>query len=154
MALTEAQVKAALSLLQVSLNPLMSERARVTIGPVLVGPISRGEFQAFIGSSNYGPVNQSHINGAYRQIRTLNIQCVLQLSDLSDQAKAIPILEQAKELVVGIKPFGSHIEAPYQGALYPTGDSFTRLETKGGGFTYLYAQSLACQIHETLPDPT
>jgi hypothetical protein len=149
MPLAEAQITFAADTLKALLDPLKSEGARLTLGPVLQGPLSKGEFQIFYGGSTSTPPGQLTFNTTYTQNRTIRYQANLLLKDLRDPDKAVILLEEAKTLVAGVRLFGIQ-KTEYEGALYPTRDSFRRLNDEA--FWY-YELQLECQIEDALPLP-
>lgn len=150
MALTPEQLLAAQAAIRQVLNPIKVDGARVTLSPVLQGPLSKGELQVFYsGSTTTTPATQT-FNAAYRQQRTISYQVNLLLKDLRQPEAAVPILEATKDLLSGLQLFGEHPEAAYMGGLYPVRDSFRRLNDES--FWY-YEAVFACQILEWLPEP-
>jgi len=151
MALSAAQLTAAQTAIELALNPVKAEGARVTLSPVLQGPWSKGELQVFYGGSTTAIPATQTFNAAWRQLRTISYQVNLLLKDLRQPEAAVPILESTKAMLSGLLLFGEHPEAAYMGGLYPVRDSFRRLNEEA--FWY-YEAVFACQIFEWLPEPT
>lgn len=150
MALTSEQLLAAQAAIKQVLNPIKVDGARLTLSPVLQGPLSKGELQVFYsGSTTATPATQT-FNAAYRQLRTINYQVNLLLKDLRQPEAAVPLLELTKTLLGGLLLFGEHPEAAYMGGLYPVRDSFRKINDEAFWF---YDATFACQIIEWLPEP-
>lgn len=151
MPLTTDQLTTAKATLADRLDPLKSEGARVTLSPVMQGPLSKGEFQIFYEGSSYTQPNFETFNRAATQIRTLRWRCFVELKDLRDPFKALPILEQSKTLLQGLLLFGHHPEAPYEGAIYTNADQFT--QDRQDASRWIYQLNLQCAIKEFLKEP-
>ena len=151
MPLTADQLTAAKATLEETLDPLKSEGARVTLSPVMQGPLSKGEFQIFYEGSTYTAPDFETYNRSAAQIRTLRWRAFVELKDLRDPFKALPILEQAKTLLQGLQLFGPHPEAPYEGGLYTNADQFT--QDRQDASRWIYQLNFQCAIKEYLPTP-
>lgn len=151
MALTAQQFDDALARIRQLLEAAIhGDGARLTISPVLQGPLSKGEVQVFyLGSRNSSPV-QITFNSPWKQIRTIEFRVNVLLKDLRDPNNAVPMVESVKALLSGAKVFGVNDLVLYDGGLYPVSDRFTRLNDEA--FWY-YELTLACQIDEALPVP-
>lgn len=148
--LTKAQIESAQAALKAALDPMKSEGARVTLSPVLLGPLSKGEFQIFHAGSRHQQPSQRSFNGPWIALRTVQFRGNLVLKDLRNPEAATPLLEEAKRLVTGLKLFGDQLFARYDGAIYPVNDSFTRLSDEA--FWY-YTLLLECEVEDTYPLP-
>lgn len=132
------------------LDALSDDGARLTLGPILQGPISKGEVQVFyLGSRNSAP-DQLSFNNPWKQIRTIEFRANILLKNLRDQNAAVPLVELVKRQVTGCQLFGASDAIVYAGGLYPVSDRFTRLNDEA--FWY-YEMTLACQVEEFLPVP-
>jgi hypothetical protein len=148
--LSPEQIANAQAAIAVALDPLKSEGARVTLGPVLQGPLSKGEFQIFYAGSSYGIPRQETFNASFAQDRTVRFAATLLLKDLRNPDAAMPILEASKGLLTGLQIFGPQPSSLYAGALYPASDSFQELTEEA---FYFYSLELRCEVREYLPEP-
>lgn len=132
------------------LEALATDGARLTLGPVLQGPISKGEVQVFyLGSRNTVP-GQLTYNNPWRQTRTIEFRANILLKNLRDQNAAVPLVELVKRQVSGCQLFGANDAIVYAGGLYPVSDRFVKLKEESFWF---YELTLACQLEEFLPRP-
>jgi hypothetical protein len=152
MPLTADQLTTAKATLADRLDPLKSEGARVTLSPIMQGPLSKGEFQIFYEGSGYSAPTLETYNRAYSQIRTLRWRAFIELKDLRDPWAALPILEQSKTLLQGLQLFGPHPEAPYEGGIYSNGDQFT--QDRKDASRWIYQLNLQCAIIQFLAEPS
>lgn len=150
MVLSPQQLAASQDVLRAALAPVKSDGARVTLSPVLQGPLSKGEVQVFYSGSTTVLPSRQTFNAAWRQLRVINYQVNILLKDLRQPEAAVPILESTKGLLGGLLLFGEHPEAAYGGALYPVRDSFRNLNQEA--FWY-YEAVFACQVFEWLIEP-
>ncbi|MBW4484887.1 MAG: Gp37 family protein [Tildeniella torsiva UHER 1998/13D] len=150
MALTADQIATAQAVLKDVLDPIKSQGARLTLSPVLQGPMSKGEFQVFYAGSTNTPPNRETFNSGLKQARTLRFICNLLLKDLRDPEAAVPILEQAKTLLTGLQLFGEQPYNTYDGALYPATDSFRQRNDEA---FYFYSLEMRCEVQDYLPAP-
>jgi len=151
MAFTAEQFTAALTRIRQLLEEAIhGHGARLTLSPVLAGPLSKGELQVFYAGSRNSTPDQLTFNNPWRQVRTVEFQVFLMLKDLRDPNQAIPLLEAVKALLTGAQVFGLNDAMTYSGGLYPVADRFRRLDDQA--FWY-YELTLACQIDEALPRP-
>lgn len=150
MALTAEQIAAAQVALKAVLDPIKSEGARVTLSPVLQGPMSKGEFQVFYAGSTHTPPTRETFNSGLKQARTLRFSCNLLLKDLRSPEAAVPILEAAKALLTGLQLFGEQLYSTYAGALYPVTDSFRQVNDQA---FYFYSLEMRCEVQDYLPAP-
>ncbi|MEM6836261.1 MAG: hypothetical protein AAF609_05350 [Cyanobacteria bacterium P01_C01_bin.120] len=153
MPLTADQLTAAKATLKERLEaPLKSEGVRLNLSPATMGALSKGEFQIFQEGSNSTTPQQLTYNAAYRQFRTIRFRCFASLKDLRDPWAVLPVLEAAKDAVVGIQLFGSHPEADYEGGLYASADQFT--QDRDDASRWIYQLNLQCQLEEYLDVPS
>lgn len=151
MAFSPEQIAAAQAALADALDPLKSEGARVTLSPVLQGPLSKGEVNVFYAGSTYTAPTRPTFNQGEQQDRTIRFTANILLKDLRNPEAAVPLLESAKSLVTGLQLFGVQPYNAYTGALYPASDSFRRLDAEAFWF---YALEMRCEVREYLAAPT
>lgn len=153
MTLSAAAIALAQTRLATLLDPVKSEGARLTLSPILRGPLSKGEVQMFYAGSTSTPPTVPRFNSAWEQVRTINWVVNITLKDLNQPEPALPLLETTKGLLTGAQLFGAFPTLPYEGGLYVVRDSFRRVAEKDQAIWY-YQIDLACQIDEALPVPT
>lgn len=149
--LTAADFASSRQILSALLDPVKAEGARLTLSPVLQGPISKGEVQIYYAGSSPGAPLKTTFNSPFKQVRTIRHRVNLVLKNLSDPAAATDLLQGVRGLVSGSYLFGEQEDpALFQGATYPGEDTFTKLGDQG---FYFYTLLIQTQVVEVLPMP-
>ncbi|MGD1908165.1 MAG: hypothetical protein ACFB0C_19550 [Leptolyngbyaceae cyanobacterium] len=107
MALSVEQIKGASAALESRLQKVCKQGARLTLSPVLQGPLSKGEVQVFHEKDSYAPSAISDFNSGSRRDRTITWRINILLKNLNATEPAVPLMEYIKGQLEGWQPFGS-----------------------------------------------